>query len=84
MGESDPEGSSESSLKCMRPAASREMFGPEEAERVALGALSRLHGCGEVRDRARHTGVAIIADTSTATSITITRSTTLSLLAQDG
>ena len=28
----------------MRPAASREMFDLEEAERVALDALSRLHG----------------------------------------
>ena len=44
MGEPDPEGSSESSLDSMRPAASREMSHLEEAERVALDTLSRLHG----------------------------------------
>ena len=44
MEEPEPEGSSESSLNSMRPAASREMFDPEEAERVALDALRRLHG----------------------------------------
>ena len=35
MGGPDPEGSSESSLDSMRPAASRERCDPEEAERVA-------------------------------------------------
>ena len=41
--EPDPEASSESSLNSMRPAASREMFEAEEAERAALDALLRLH-----------------------------------------
>ena len=44
MEEPEPEGISETSLNSMRPAASCEMSAPEEAERLALDALQRLHG----------------------------------------